>query len=81
LAERVRRVASRMGFGAEIQHIENPRKELEDHYYNPAHRGLIEMGLEPHPMTDDVVAAMLERVATLRERIVVERILPRVRWR
>jgi UDP-sulfoquinovose synthase len=81
LAERVRRVASRMGFGAEIQHIENPRKELEDHYYNPAHRGLIEMGLEPHPMTDDVVAAMLERVAALRERIVVERILPRVRWR
>jgi UDP-sulfoquinovose synthase len=81
LAERVQRVASRMGFGAEIQHIENPRKELEDHYYNPAHRGLIEMGLEPHPMTDDVVAAMLERVAGLRERIVVERILPRVRWR
>ena len=41
----------------------------------------VEMGLQPHPMTDDVVAAMLERVAGLRERIVVERILPRVRWR
>jgi UDP-sulfoquinovose synthase len=81
LAERVRRVASGMGLPAEIQHIENPRKELEDHYYNPAHRGLLDMGLKPHPMTDEVVADMLERVSAHRDRIVADRILPRVRWR
>jgi hypothetical protein len=32
-------------------------------------------------MTDEVVADMLERVSARRDRIVVDRILPRVRWR
>jgi hypothetical protein len=32
-------------------------------------------------MTDDVVAAMLEQVIEQRDRIVPDRILPRVRWR
>src|SRR5207244_809809 len=41
LAERVQRVANGMGLACQIRPIDNPRKELEDHYYNPAHRGLI----------------------------------------
>lgn len=81
LAERVRRVAAALGLPVEIRNIDNPRKELEEHYYNPAHHGLPELGLRPHLMTDEVVAAMLERVRAHRDRIVVERILPRVRWR
>jgi hypothetical protein len=32
-------------------------------------------------MTDDVVAAMLDQVLQYRDRIVPDRILPRVRWR
>jgi UDP-sulfoquinovose synthase len=81
LAERVRRVATGMGLPVEIRNIDNPRKELEEHYYNPAHHGLLELGLQPHLMTDEVIAGMLERVRVHRDRIVVERILPRVRWR
>jgi UDP-sulfoquinovose synthase len=81
LAERVHRVATGMGLPAEIHHIDNPRKELEEHYYNPAHHGLLELGLQPHLMTDDVIAGMLERVRAHRDHIVVDRILPRVRWR
>lgn len=81
LAAKVRDVATRMGLKVEIRHIENPRKEMDEHYYNPVHRGLIELGLEPNLMTDDVVAGMLEQVLRHRNRIVVDRILPRVRWR
>jgi UDP-sulfoquinovose synthase len=81
LAERVQRVAGHMGLPVEIQRIDNPRKELEEHYYNPAHHGLLDLGLKPHAMTDDVIAGMLEQVRAHRERIVVDRILPRVRWR
>ena len=81
LAERVQRVAAGMGLPVEIQHIDNPRREQEEHYYNPAHRGLLELGLRPHLMTDDVVANMLDRVRAHRDRIIVDRILPRVRWR
>jgi UDP-sulfoquinovose synthase len=81
LAERIQRVAGDKGFHVEIQRIENPRKESEEHYYNPAHRGLLDLGLQPHPMTDEVIAGMIDQVATHRDRIVVDRILPRVRWR
>jgi UDP-sulfoquinovose synthase len=81
LAEKVRHVGTQMRLKVEIQNIENPRKEMEEHYYNPAHHGLAELGLEPHLMTDEVVAGMLEQVLRHRNRIVVDRILPRVRWR
>ena len=81
LAEHVERVGSKLGLNVKIQHVENPRKEMEEHYYNPAHHGLLELGLKPHFMTDDVLAAMLEKIIPYRERIVASRILPRVSWR
>jgi UDP-sulfoquinovose synthase len=81
LAERVYSVGKEMGLPVKIQHVDNPRRELEEHYYNPAHSGLLELGLQPHLMTDDIVAAMLEQVQRHRESIVVDRILPRVRWK
>jgi UDP-sulfoquinovose synthase len=81
LAERVERVGNKMGLDVEIKPIENPRKELEEHYYNPVYSGLIEQGLKPHFMTDDVLAAMIERILDHKERIAIERIMPRVSWR
>jgi UDP-sulfoquinovose synthase len=80
IAEKVQRVARGMGLAVETQSIANPRKEKEEHYYNVRHSALLELGLEPHPMTDDVVAAMLGRVLEYRAQIDVRRILPRVRW-
>lgn len=81
LAEKVQAVASHMGLNCQINHVENPRKELEEHYYNPVHQGLIELGLMPNLMTEEVIAAMLEKILVHREQIVLKRILPRVKWR
>jgi UDP-sulfoquinovose synthase len=80
IAEKVQRVARGMGLDVKTQSIANPRKEKEEHYYNVRHSALLELGLEPHPMTDDVVAAMLGRVLEHRAQIDVRKILPRVRW-
>ena len=80
IAEKVQRVGNALGLGVAVRSIENPRKEKEDHYYNAKHQGLLDLGLEPHPMTDDVIAAMLERVLRHQGRIERGRILPRVRW-
>ena len=80
IADRVQRVARAMGLAVEIQSIANPRKEKEEHYYNVRHSALLELGLEPHFMTDEVVAAMLERVLEYRGQIDAAKILPRVRW-
>jgi UDP-sulfoquinovose synthase len=80
IAERVRTVGNRMGLDVRVESIPNPRKEKEEHYYNPAHRGLMELGLQPHYMTEEVVADLLERVLRYREQIDVGKIMPRVRW-
>jgi UDP-sulfoquinovose synthase len=81
LAQRIKHVAANMGLPVDIQHIDNPRKEQEEHYYNPAHHGLLELGLQPHMMTDEVVAAMLDQIRAYRDHIVIDRIMPRVQWR
>jgi len=80
LAERVRAAAGQAGLKVEIQHIANPRKEAEEHYYNPKHSALLDLGLRPTYMTDEVLGAMIQEVLAHRDRIVPDRILPRVRW-
>lgn len=80
LADAVKRVGDRLGLGVQIQSVENPRKEAEEHYYNASHSGLIELGLQPHYMTDDVIAEMLEKIIRYKDNIQERRIMPRVRW-
>ena len=80
LAETVARVGNEKGLDVKINPIENPRKELEDHYYNVEHSGLLELGLKPHYMTDDVVGGMLDMIINNRDSIDPSRIMPRVRW-
>ena len=80
IARRIHTVGNEMGLAVEIRSIENPRKEAEEHYYNPKHSGLLELGLEPHYMTGEVVAGMLEQVIKHKDRIDERKILPRVEW-
>lgn len=80
LAEKVQRVGNGMGLNVEVKSIENPRKEAEEHYYNPKHHGLLDLGLKPHYMTDEVVMEMLEKVIEYKDRIDDRKILPRVKW-
>ncbi|MFH1091010.1 MAG: NAD-dependent epimerase/dehydratase family protein [Pseudomonadota bacterium] len=81
LAEKVQRVARGLGLTVEIRPIKNPRLEKEEHYYNPVHRGLLELGLTPHLMTDDVLAGMLETVMKYRQGIDQRKIIMNVLWK
>ena len=45
LAHLVKSVASDIGLSVEINHYDNPRTELEDHYYNPDRQHLLGSGL------------------------------------
>jgi UDP-sulfoquinovose synthase len=80
LAERVQQAGQQMGIDVAIQSIANPRKEKEEHYYNPVYSGLTELGLEPHYLSETVLGGMLERIIDHRDRIDVNRIMPRVSW-
>ncbi len=81
LAERVQRVAQEMGLSAEITHLTNPRVEKEQHYYLAKHTRLLDLGLQPHLLTDATIAALLERAMRHRDRIELSHILPTVTWR
>ena len=81
LAERVQRAGHALGLNVEVKSIDNPRKEAEDHYYNAMHSGLIELGLEPHYMTDQVLVEMLEQVIRYKDNIDESKIMPRVKWK
>lgn len=60
LAELVLRAATDYGVDAvEIESHNNPRVELEDHYYNARHTMLLDLGLEPHLLTEATVQSML----------------------
>jgi UDP-sulfoquinovose synthase len=80
LAERVRRVGRDLGFDVAIRPIPNPRHEQEEHYYRPAHDGLLKLGLKPHYLNDERLAAMIDFVARHRDAIDTRKILPRVSW-
>ena len=81
LADRVQRAGKLVGLQVTVENIDNPRKEPEEHYYNPAHSGLLELGLQPHLMSDDVLAAMLEIIKQHADAIDRRMIFPRVRWK
>lgn len=81
IAERVKGVAAVRGLAVTIDHIENPRVEQEDHYYNAKHSKLQELGLEPHLLTDTVIDHMLEVALTHRDRIDPDVIQPAVKWK
>jgi len=80
LAERVQRVGNNLGLNVEIQPVENPRKEAEEHYYNPKHTGLIELGLKPNYLTDDVLSKMMEFVLKHKDKVKKDQIYRKVKW-
>ncbi len=80
LAAFVVRAAKSIGIEATVEHVSNPRMELEEHYYNPACTGFAELGLQPTLLSDDVLAAMLGLVREHAGAIDRSKIAPRVRW-
>jgi UDP-sulfoquinovose synthase len=79
MAEMVKRVAPTTVDIAEG--LSNPRVEHETHYFNAANTKLLDLGLEPHLLTDDVVTSMLELVERHRDRVDLNAIAPTVDWR
>ena len=80
LADRVQRVGNRFKLNVKIKSIKNPRKEAEEHYYNPANTGLIDLGLEPNFLTDDILAQMLEFVINHKKKINTDQIFKKITW-
>lgn len=81
LAEQVRDVAEQMGLEVQISHLSNPRVEAEHHFYEAKHTKLLDLGLEPHVLSNDTIAGLLSIAQAQRERIALDRIPPTIQWR
>ena len=55
--------------------------EKEEHYYNAKHSKLIELGLEPHLLSDSLLDSLMNVALKYRDRIDTNVMLPRVNWR
>jgi len=80
LAEKVRRVGKTLGYDVKIDHIENPRKEAEEHYYNPTYQGLIDIGVEPNYLTDEVLEGMFSVAEEYKSNIRKDVIFKGITW-
>jgi UDP-sulfoquinovose synthase len=80
LAGLVKHAGEHLGHPVEIQHYENPRVEKEDHYYNATHTKLLDLGLEPTLLGEELVESMLHVIERHKGRAIESAIDPRTRW-
>lgn len=82
LAEKVHRVANKLGISAEIRHLENPRVEKEEHYFKPDHSKLLDLGYQPTHDMEAEIEVTLKDLVKYRARIEArkEALLPDIRW-
>lgn len=80
LAELVKTQAEKLGMKVEINNIPNPRVEAEEHYYNPKHTKLLDLGQKPHYLSDVLIDSVLRVIHEHKYRIKEEIILPRITW-
>jgi UDP-sulfoquinovose synthase len=80
LAQKVTAAGNKLGLNVKTQHIENPRIEAEEHYYNPAHTGLTDLGLKPHFLDDKTLADMMNFAMRQKENIILDQFCRNVRW-
>lgn len=82
LAIAVQEVSKDMGLTVDIQNYDNPRKEMDKHYYNPDRRHLIELGYKPSSNLRKELELMLSDLMQYRDRILEKRhiLVPDIRW-
>jgi UDP-sulfoquinovose synthase len=81
LAEIVKTVGEQIGLRVEIDHLPDPRVEAESHYYNAKHSKLVDLGLDPHLLSDSLVDSLINIALRYRDRIDPALFAPQVNWR
>jgi UDP-sulfoquinovose synthase len=81
LAELVERSGREYGLDVRVDHVENPRVEDEEHYYNARHTALLDLGLKPHYLSETLIESMFTRIEQHKDRVITQAIMPKTRWR
>ncbi|MBD2159606.1 MAG: NAD-dependent epimerase/dehydratase family protein [Limnothrix sp.] len=81
LAKKVQEASAAMGLKVEINNIENPRVEAEEHYFNAKNTNLLDLGLQPHYLSDSLLDSLLNFAVKYKGRVDNSEILPKVKWK
>jgi UDP-sulfoquinovose synthase len=81
LAHKVQHAGKVLGLNVEVDHIPDPRVEAEHHYYNAKHSKLIDLGLEPHTLSESLLDSLVNIAVKYRDRVDPALMLPQVNWR
>jgi UDP-sulfoquinovose synthase len=81
LAEKVRHAGGVLGMHVQVENLQNPRFELEEHYYNPVHTKLPSLGLEPTLLSENLIESTLGVIQRYRGRVISDVIAPSTQWR
>jgi UDP-sulfoquinovose synthase len=81
LAEKVADGGRKLGWHPIIENIANPRFEMEEHYYNAKHTKLMDLGLQPHYLSETLIDGLLETVRQQGDRVNRRLLYPRHTWK
>jgi UDP-sulfoquinovose synthase len=81
LARMIQKAGSALGMKVAIQNIENPRVEKEEHYFNAKNTNLLDLGLQPHLLSDSLLDSLLNFAVKYKNRVDHDQILPKVSWK
>jgi UDP-sulfoquinovose synthase len=80
LAELVKGAGEHLGYTVTIDHVENPRVEKEEHYYNAIHTKLLDLGLKPTLLGEELVESMIHTIERYKGNVIESSIDPHTRW-
>ncbi|MEH2083028.1 MAG: NAD-dependent epimerase/dehydratase family protein [Nostoc sp.] len=80
LALMVKKAGNAIGLNVEINHLDNPRVEKEEHYFNAKNTKLLDLGLQPHLLSDSLLDSLLNFAIKYQKRVDYKQILPKVSW-
>jgi UDP-sulfoquinovose synthase len=80
LAMMVKKAGNAMGLNVDINNLDNPRVEKEEHYFNAKNTKLLDLGLEPHYLSDSLLDSLLNFAMKYQSRVDKNQILPKVSW-
>jgi nucleoside-diphosphate-sugar epimerase len=81
LADMVCESARSLGLHVGINHLVNPRNEAENHYYNPTHQKLFNLGYVPTTDIQIEITKLINQLLPYKDRVIKEVIMPKTTWR
>ena len=81
LAEQVKNAGSEIGMDVRVMNFPNPRIEMEEHYYNATNTKLLDLGLQPHHLGEELIESMLHTIERYKDRVIERAIPPATQWK